>query len=46
VDAIGQAAPSREPRKPLIRELVEGLVNAGLDEVDLETANLRLHLRR
>jgi oxaloacetate decarboxylase (Na+ extruding) subunit alpha len=46
VDAIGRPAASREPQTPPIRELVAGLVRAGLDEVDVEAAGLRLRMRR
>ena len=46
VDAIGRPAPPRAERTPSIKELVEGLVSAGLDEVDLEATGFRLHMRR
>ena len=47
VDAIGRpVASTREPQTPPVRELVAGLVRAGLHEVDVEAAGFRLRLRR
>jgi oxaloacetate decarboxylase (Na+ extruding) subunit alpha len=46
VDAIQRPARPRAQSAPPVRQLVEGLVRAGLDEADLEAPGFRLRLRR